>query len=554
MIGPAIAAALLFAFAVDDDPAVRRARELYEAGKWAETVAVWCGLPVAPASLDYYAGMALARMERFDEARAALEAGWRKNPRDQRFPIELGGLAYKRRDYSSAVRDLHRALRLDPEDRYANDFLATIYFLRENLDAALAHWNRAGKPRIERIREEPEPTVLPALLDQAFAIAPATVLTLRDLRATEASLDLLGIFSRYQFALAPRDENETFDLVFRAAERNGWGDTKWQGLISTLRGAPYATLYPEWYNLGRSAVNITSLVRFDPEKLRLSAAVSGPAAGNPHLRWRFFLDGRKENWNLTRSFHGTGAAPDDLHFEKIEGGAEMRGVIGANWGWSSAVSVADRKFARAPGAADYFTNGVSVKYRGQINRTLLYLPEKRLVVTSSAFGEFGKLFATGFGPYSRVGAALETRWFPEPRGDRYQLSTSVRAGTASGAVPFDELFMLGLERDNDLPLRAHIGTQDGRKGSASLGRTYFLWNLELDRKIYDAGFFKIKLGPFLDSGRITDSAGVFGSQRWLWDTGVQLKVSVFSTVTVAFSYGKDLRSGRNAFYATALGP
>ncbi|HET9320797.1 MAG TPA: hypothetical protein VFO27_13515, partial [Bryobacteraceae bacterium] len=172
----------------------------------------------------------------------------------------------------------------------------------------------------------------------------------------------------------------------------------------------------------------------------------------------------------------------------------------------------------------------------------------------SAFGEFGKPFATGFGPYSRAGAALAARWFPEAEGDRYQLSTSLRTGTASGSVPFDELFMLGLERDNDLPLRAHIGTEDGRKGSAPLGRTYFLWNAELDRKIYDAGFVKIKLGPFLDSGRITDSSGVFGSQRWLWDTGVQLKVSVFSTVTVALSYGKDLTSGRNAFYATVLGP
>ncbi len=554
MIGPAVAAVLLFAFALDDDPAVARAQELYDGGKWAETVAVWRAFPDPPPALDYYAGMALARLERFDQARAALEAGSRKDPRDKRFPVELAGLAYKRHDYSSASRYLHRALHLDPADRYANDFLATIYFLRHNLDAALPYWNRAGKPRIEQIRQEPEPRVRPGLLDQAFAAAPASVLTLGDLRATEASLDLLGIFSRYQFALAPRDENETFDLAFRSTERNGWGDTKWQGLLTMLRGAPYATLYPDWYNLGRSAVNVTSLVRFDPEKLRISASVSGPAARNPHLRWRFFLNGRKENWNLTRSFHGAGAPPDDLHLQKIEGGGEIRGVIGANWGWSSAVTAAGRKFARSPDAANYFTNGASVKYRGQIDHALLYLPERRLAVTSSAFGEFGKLFAAGFGPYSRAGAALTTRWFPQAEGDRYQLSTSLRTGTASGAVPFDELFMLGLERDNDLPLRAHIGTEEGRKGSAPLGRAYFLWNTELDRKIYDAGFLKIKLGPFLDSGRITDSSGVFGSRRWLWDTGVQLKVSVFSTVTVAFSYGKDLTSGRNAFYATALGP
>jgi len=194
VIGPAVAAALLFAFAVDDDPAVAHAQKFYDAGKWADTVAVWRGLPHPPPALDYYAGMALARLERLDEARAALEAGWRKDPRDKRFPVELAGLAYKRHDFSSAARYLHRALRLDPADRYANDFLATIYFLRHNLDAALPYWNRAGKPRIEQIRQEPEPRVRPGLLDQAFAVAPASVLTLGELRATEASLDLLGIF------------------------------------------------------------------------------------------------------------------------------------------------------------------------------------------------------------------------------------------------------------------------------------------------------------------------------------------------------------------------
>jgi hypothetical protein len=114
--------------------------------------------------------------------------------------------------------------------------------------------------------------------------------------------------------------------------------------------------------------------------------------------------------------------------------------------------------------------------------------------------------------------------------------------------------MLGLERDNDLPARAHIGTMSGRKGSAPLGRMYLLWNTDFDRVIYDAGVFKIKLGPFLDSGKITDPSGTFGASRWLWDTGLQVKLSLLSAVTVSVSYGKDLRTGRNAFYATTVRP
>ena len=108
--------------------------------------------------------------------------------------------------------------------------------------------------------------------------------------------------------------------------------------------------------------------------------------------------------------------------------------------------------------------------------------------------------------------------------------------------------MLGLERDNDLWMRAHIGTHDGRKGSAPLGRNYFVSNWETDKNVYSNGFLTVKLGPFLDTGKITDPSPGFGSQKWLWDTGVQLKLKVLNIAAV-FSYGKDLRTGNNAFYS-----
>jgi tetratricopeptide repeat protein len=549
VIVPALAVVLLCVSSAENDSVTVRARQLYTGGQWAATIEIWRSLPEPPSAIDYYAGMAFARLGRLDEARSVFEAGQRKDPADKRFLIELAGLAYKRQDFSAAIRDLHRALRLDPDDRYADEFLGTLYFLRQNLEAALQYWNRIGKPRVNEVRVEPEPRIRPALLDRAFAFAPASVLELHELWATEASLDQLGIFSQRQFNLAPRDGQDDSDLIVRLRERNGWGDTKWQGLISTLRGAPYATLFPAWYNLRRSAANLTALVRFDPNKLRLLAEFEHPAGGNPNLRWRYFVDGRKENWNLSRSFHGLGAAPNDLGLQKIEAGAEIGGIIGENWCWSGAASVADRIFSRVT-AGEYFTNGVSLKYRGQVNRVLLRLPEKRITVRSSAFGEFGKVLVGGLSPHSRVGAAAGAHWFPQQEGDRYELSTSMRAGRAFGSVPFDELFMLGLERDNDLPARAHIGTTGGKKGSAPLGRTYFLWNSDFDRVIYDAGVLKIKLGPLLDSGKITDPAGVFGASRWLWDTGVQVKLTLFSIATLSVSYGKDLRSGRNAFYAT----
>jgi hypothetical protein len=110
--------------------------------------------------------------------------------------------------------------------------------------------------------------------------------------------------------------------------------------------------------------------------------------------------------------------------------------------------------------------------------------------------------------------------------------------------------MLGMERDNDLWMRAHVGTRDGMKGSAPLGRNYFLSNWEIDKRVYHNGYFSFKLSPFLDTGKITDSLPGLGSERWLWDTGLQAKFRLMG-IGVTLIYGKDLRSGHNAFYATA---
>ena len=95
--------------------------------------------------------------------------------------------------------------------------------------------------------------------------------------------------------------------------------------------------------------------------------------------------------------------------------------------------------------------------------------------------------------------------------------------------------MLGMERDNDLWMRAHVGTRDGRKGSAPLGRNYFLSNWEIDKRIYHNGFFSLKLSPFLDTGKITDPLPGLGSGRWLWDTGVQAKFRVLGVGVTSFT-------------------
>ncbi|HKS94930.1 MAG TPA: hypothetical protein VJV74_02230, partial [Terriglobia bacterium] len=70
-------------------------RQAYATGRWDEVVRL-TSAPGAPSpNLDYYRGIALARLGRWPEAKQAFAAGRKLAPRDKRFPIELAGVAYR---------------------------------------------------------------------------------------------------------------------------------------------------------------------------------------------------------------------------------------------------------------------------------------------------------------------------------------------------------------------------------------------------------------------------------------------------------------------------
>jgi hypothetical protein len=376
------------------------------------------------------------------------------------------------------------------------------------------------------------------------------------LLATQSRLDNLGVFSNRRIELTPA-ESGNYDLTLHLAERNGWGDSKVEGIVSLLSGLPYATIYPELYNLGRDAVNLTSLARWDSEKRRASLALSMPLYGDPRLRLRLYTDARNENWNLAQTFLGTGTLLTDLNMRRDAAGAEVHSVVNGRWSWSAGAEIAHRNFRNLnghtlPAERAFFTGATSVAGWLGVQRTLVRVPERRFTLDSSAEAKAGREFADVLGPFATLRGSLRANWFPRAKGGDYEMQARIRAGATAGKATLDELFALGVERDNDLWLRGHAGTLDGRKGAAPLGRRFFLANWEMDKNIYQNGFFTVKLGPFLDSGAVADSSGLFGSQRWLWDTGVQCKVRVLGNLTIVLSYGRDLRGGRNVLYGTVL--
>jgi tetratricopeptide (TPR) repeat protein len=525
-------------------------QQLLSEERWLEIIRLAETETVRTADFIYYYGTALARLERWEDARKEFRAGLRQYPGDKRFFLGLAGVSFKQKLYHEAVENLRQAIDLDPADSYAIDFLASVYFLQGNLEAALKYWNRISKPQIEAVKIDPSPRVDPVLLDRAFAFAPAAVLNLSELHTSRAGVDGLKIFPDYRFDLEARSDGK-FDMVFRGRERNGWGKGKLEPLLSLFRGLPFQTIHPEYFNIKRRAINFESLIRWDPQKRRFRTNLSGPFARESKWRYQLDLDLRNENWEIRDSATESSQLLGSLNLRRQAITAGLTSFESGRWNWSTGVELSHRDFRNVISGdsltPQLLSQGYQLKHLGQLNYALVRVPERRFTLATRASTQFGRIWSDQSQAFAKLQWTLQTSWSPQATGDDYEMQGRVSIGKQFGEAPFDELFVLGIERDNDLWLRGHVGTRNGRKGNSPMGENYFLSNWELDKNIYSNALVGFKLGPFLDSGKITRSSPGLGSERWLWDLGAQAKVRVLG-LGVAFAYGKDLRSGNNAVY------
>lgn len=532
---------------------VDQAGQLYAQRRYKELVERFPASPSNPPEIDLYRGLALSRLKRWQEAKAAFKAGHAKQPENERFLVELAGVYFRQKDYKSAEHSLRQALVLKPGDTYARNFLASVYFLEHNLDAAIENWNKIGQPHITAVEMEPTPHLRNQLLQRAFAFSPLSTLKLKDLNTTRARLDNLDLFPRYRFDLVPGHAG-SYSVDFVSIQRNGWGAGTLDALASLFRDLPSA-ITPEYYNLRGSAINLRSYFRWSDTRRRVWASVSMPLENDPSWRLSFPTDARNEYWNLSSTFTGDTAPLTGLNMEKIEFGPELRHVENGRWSWQGRLLYAYRRFRNVrdvlPSAKFFFTDGNSLESLMRTSYQFLRLPERRLTVGTWAQASFGRNFAPGMGLFGGMEGSVELKWFPEPSGNDYLTSLQFRAGRIFGPVTLDELYELGIEYDNNLWVRGISAVQDGEKGNAPLGREFLLWNWETDKTVFNSLYLNIQLGPFVDVGRVWDPSGYFGSHYWLWDPGLQVKFRVFGDVLVMVSYGRDLHSGRSAFYETA---
>ena len=497
--------------------------------------------------------MALAHLQRWKESKAALLDGQKQCAGDERFPTELAGVAFQQKNYPEAAHWIGKALRLDAKDEYSNEFAGTVFLMMGNLDAALRYWNRIHKPQIGQLQLDPNLRTRRLLLERAFVFSPQSMMRREQLLASEARLDEMGIFPAYSVRLEVK-EGDRFDAQFHAIERNGFGNGWLQSVVSVFSGLPYETVYPSYFNIGRSAINIDSLVRWDAQKRRVGVSASGPWHFLPQWRWNIVADGRDENWAIRSSFRGTAPVLGAFKLKREVASATLASIHSGRLQWSSGGALSHRSYTNVVSggalSSDLVSPGWEIKHLMAVNRRLLDIPERRLRIDASANSEFGKLWSSTARVFEKAQGGLALRWLPQAEGDRYEFAQRIRAARIAGSAPLDELWMVGVERDNDLWLRAHIGTRGGEKGSAPLGDRYLLSNTDFYRGIWGNGLISIKAGPLLDIARVTAPTIGLAPRRWLIDIGAEVRLTVLGT-GVVLTYGHNLRNGNNAFYGSA---
>lgn len=507
----------------------------------------------AQADAAFSTGMKFARHHEWSKARSAFLAGEHLCPRQKRFPVELAGVAFEQKKYPEAAAWIRKGLKLDSHDRYANNFAGTVYFLMGNLPAALKYWNRIDKPQIHSLNLDPTVRVRPLILGRAFAFSPAALLTEKQYETTRARLNGLGIFPAYRIELDALPGG-AFDADFHAVERDGFGDSRWDSLLTTFRGLPYETVYPSYYNLRHSAINVSSLLRWDDQKRRVWVSLSMPLHNLPRRHLDVSFDARDENWAIRRSFTGPAPVLGSLNLQKQTATFSLTDFVTGRFRWSTGGELSHRSYRNVNDGTALTPNlvlpGMELKFLFSMSGKPIDVPQHRLTIRTSFHSQTARMWSSPSHMFEKLQGGAQLEWFPSPASNRWEVTQRVRGGGLLGATPFDELFMLGVERDNPLWLRGEKGDRDGRKGSAPTGTRYFLANSDIYRQIYNNGLINIQVGPLFDTARVGAPTVGLTANQWFLNAGIAARITVLGT-HVILTWGHGLHSGHNAFFGTS---
>jgi hypothetical protein len=478
-------------------------------------------------------GLLQAKEGRIDEAGSTFEAAIALNPHRPEAWVERGGLAFMRRSYGDAARDLRRALSLR-EDAYARDLLAASLFLGGRPDDALAEWNRIDRPAlrslsligVERTRAE-------AVRRELVPVEGST-LRLDDLRKSRLHLMELGAFRRITLRPVPLGDGKA-DLEVALDERPPLGGGKLEFVTALGVNVLYDRVRLRYYNIAGTGATIGGQYRWEAHRPQLVAGFGVPRVlGTPlHLSMEVFKG--RQDYEL----------PDLLESHAGGGGFRLSAVVGPRTVLETGARLSNRTFSEPqphapPGRLVTLQIGMEHRlvdaWRQRLDTTL------RLFAASGAWGSEVD--------YARGEMRLKYLFFASsPKGVSIEssvLAAQVVAGWGSGGTPLDEMYAPGASPDMALPLRAHPQARDGALGSVPIGRSLFLGNAEWRRRLFDVSLLQVGFVAFTDAARVVGQPDA--PPATLVDAGLGLRVAVKGGTVLRVDYGRGLNDDSRAVY------
>ena len=482
------------------------------------------------AEAAFILGVVLARQEKWEAARKALERAIDLSPRFAPAHLELAGVRYRQGANREAMRHLRKTISMDPGNNYARYFLATLSYLEGRRLEALYHWNAVGEPRINEISYLTPCQANPVLIGKLLRLNEGEVLRREEFMDVRWVQERLRLGSDFHWLLRP-SSNDRWDLEISLFPSHSLSSKKMLLLQNAPRIAFNQEVFAEYrndngqslggglrWNSSRKLGMVTSSFPFlfsASDVLRLGGAVRDEVWHHTESGTDFGLQTETLSGSYEQSFQGRKSLSihsayqrQDFLFENGAFRSQNPHVFSLGLEWNQLVAINPQ-------------DSHQLHWTARLDR----------------IGLFGDTRKNTY----RLSTGVRVHWLLREK-SRTDLAFSLQGGTSGNSLPLGYYFSLGVGPDLPLPLRAHRTLRDGRSGTNPMGREVALANLELSHRLFRWKFFGLKGFTFSDIAFVGRSPFGRSGQRWFHDVGGGLRLSAFGQDIANLVLGWDIKT------------
>ena len=429
---------------------------------------------------------------------------------------ELAGVRFSEGRWREAATLAEEATRRDPAYEYAWDVLGSSRFMENDPYAALGAWNRIGKPRLDSIDIDGLARTPYALVAQALALTPNTLLTADQYRLAERRLHQLPTRLSSRIGLKPEaDGFATITVAIVERPTRPRGAIEWAAAgVQTASDREVRATMPGWIGQGE-AWDVSW--RWWTGRPRVAMAFAAPRAGRLRGVWRV-----EASWEAQTYATANGQA---IREERTQGGIAVTDWIAGNL-----------RYEIAAGLDSWDGSRRAASIGGTLERRLL---DDRFALSGSL-----RLWAplSAGRAFQSAGATATFRSSTEARG----VVHLARAGLqhVTDAAPLALWSGAGDGHARPMLLRAHSLLDGGVINGSIFGRRTASVSFETQRWFDRLSLPRVGIAAFVDAAhaarRMTHAAG--GALQI--DGGIGLRMRLPGRDgTLRIDYGRGFRDG-----------